>query len=215
MEDTSIKVVIVDDHPVVRKGIESFIEDEDGITIVGEAANTRDALSVLQSTMPDIAVVDISLSESSSGLDLIKIMRSKFPRIKVLVLSMFDEALYAERAQSLGARGYIQKNKGPKMIVDAIKEIHAGGTFFENVPARPHDDQGKLVLDALSDREFEVFQLYGEGLDTVKIAQKLKLSKYTVDSHRRNIKIKLKIPNNNALVMIATQWVLDNVKKVY
>lgn len=223
MNENSIKVVIVDDHPVVRKGIESFIEDEDDISIVGEAANTVDAVGVIETVRPDVAVVDISLDDSSSGLDLLKILRERFPEIRVLVLSMYDEMIYAERALNLGAKGYLQKNKGPKMIVDAIKEIMAGGTFFTHtfnalVPGlsdRPLDDREVFIISELTNRELEVFQLFGEGFETNDIAKKLNLSKHTIDSHRKNIKEKLKLTKNNELVMIAAQWVLNHMKKVY
>jgi DNA-binding NarL/FixJ family response regulator len=223
MNENSIKVVIVDDHPVVRKGIESFIEDEDDISIVGEAANTADAIGVIENIRPDIAVVDISLDDSSSGLDLLKVLKERFPEIRVLVLSMYDEMIYAERAFNLGARGYLQKNKGPKMIVDAIKEIMAGGTFFthtfnSSIPGlsdRPLDDREVCIIRELTNRELEVFQLFGEGFETNDIAKKLNLSKHTIDSHRKNIKEKLKLSKNNELVMIAAQWVLNNMKKVY
>jgi len=223
MGDNAIKVVIVDDHPVVRKGIESFIEDEDDILIVGEAANQTEALVVLEDSRPDVAVVDICLENSTNGLELLKIMRDRFPDIRVLILSMYDEMIYAERAQNLGARGYLQKNKGPKMIVDAIKAIMAGGTFFSNAARegaaalneRPLDEREKLIIASLTNRELEIFQLFGEGFETNDIAKRLSLSKHTVDSHRKNIKEKLKITKNNELVMIAAQWVLSNLKKVY
>ena len=223
MENRKIKVVIVDDHPVVRKGIESFIEDEDEIEIVGEAPGPSEALKLVETTSPDVTVVDICLEDDASGLDLIKTLRDTFPEVKVLVLSMYDEEIYSERARSLGAKGYLQKNKGPKMIVDAIKEIMAGGTFFTHGPGeneitlvgKSPRDRGKLIVHSLSNRELEIFQLFGQGLETNDIAARLNLSKHTVDSHRKNIKEKLKIPRNNELVMIATHWVRENLKKAY
>ncbi len=223
MDSGKIKVVIVDDHPIVRKGIESFIEDEDDVEIVGEASSPGEALILVEATAPDVAVVDICLEDDASGLDLIKTLRDGFPEVKVLVLSMYDEEIYSDRARSLGAKGYLQKNKGPKMIVDAIKEIVAGGTFFTHGPGeneisiadKAPRDRGKLIVHSLSNRELEIFQLFGQGLETNDIASRLNLSKHTVDSHRKNIKDKLKIPRNNELVMIATHWVSENMKKVY
>ena len=223
MESRKIKVVIVDDHPIVRKGIESFIEDEDDVEIVGEASAPREALMLVEKTSPDVAVVDICLEEDASGLDLIKTLRDTIPEVKVLVLSMYDEEIYSDRARSLGAKGYLQKNKGPKMIVDAIKAIVSGGSFFTHGPGesavgladKAPRDRGKLIVHSLSNRELEIFQLFGQGLETNDIAARLNLSKHTVDSHRKNIKDKLKIPRNNELVMIATHWVSENMKKVY
>ncbi len=224
MGDKTIRVVIVDDHPVVRKGIESFIEDEGDFSIVGEAANVPEALIVLEEARPDVAVVDICLDNSAQGLELLKIMRDLFPGIRVLILSMYDEMIYAERAQLLGARGYLQKNKGPKMIVEAIKEIMNGGTFFSPrevgekgtvLNNRPLDEREKLIIASLTNRELEIFQLFGEGFETNDIARRLSLSKHTVDSHRKNIKEKLKISKNNELVMIAAQWVMNNLKQVF
>lgn len=217
----AIRIVIVDDHPVVRRGIASFIEDEHEIAIIGEAADAVEAASLLQEVFPDVAVIDICLGDPVNGMQLLRSLNLRVSGLKVLVLSMYDDSIYAERVRALGARGYLQKNRGPHMIVEGIKRIFGGRTFFPDdykhliahSNAVEPTEQEKLIIQSLTTRELLIFQLFGEGFESNDIAKRLELSKHTVDSHRKNIKSKLGITRNNELVRLAVQWNISNMKK--
>jgi DNA-binding NarL/FixJ family response regulator len=216
-----IRTVIVDDHPVVRRGIASFIEDEHEIQIVGEAADSDEASALLREIAVDVALIDICLGDPINGMQLLKSLNLRMSGLKVLVLSMYDDAVYAEKVRALGARGYLQKNRGPQMIVEGIKRIYAGRTFFpddygylldSSSPSEP-TEQELSIIQSLTTRELVIFQLFGEGFECLDIAKRLNLSKHTVDSHRKNIKSKLGITRNNELVRLAVQWNISNLKK--
>ncbi len=218
---TPIRIVIIDDHPVVRRGIASFIEDEEGITIIGEAADAEEGKQLLQDVFPDVAVIDICLGDPINGIELLRSLNLRLSGLKVLVLSMYDDAVYAERVRTLGARGYLQKNRGPHMIVEGIKKIFGGRSFFpedykhliENSHSSEPTEQEKQIIQSLTTRELLIFQLFGEGYESTDIAKRLELSKHTVDSHRKNIKSKLGITRNNELVRLAVQWNISTMKK--
>jgi DNA-binding NarL/FixJ family response regulator len=219
-KDRAKKVIIVDDHPIVRQGIELLLAEEDDLTVCGEAESVQQALEVIEETQPDVAIVDLSLKESN-GLELIKDIRIRYPNLLVLVLSMRDEGFYAERVLRAGARGYVTKEEGPKRVVEALHKILAGQIHVNDAIASKvmskivdggqsadQDEDSELSLvSSLTDRELEVFQLLGNGLPTREIAKRLHISAKTVDSHREHIKEKLQLDSATNLLKHAIQWV--------
>jgi DNA-binding NarL/FixJ family response regulator len=205
------RILIVDDHPMMREGLRQLIEREADLEVCGEAEDAVAALSLAESTSPDIAVVDITL-RSSNGLELIKDLHIRAPKTAVLVLSMHDESLYAERVLRAGGRGYIMKQEGGKKIVEAIRRVLSGAVYVsDNISARILDSfsgrtQNKSAVESLTDREFEVFQLIGEGLSTTEMADKLHVSVKTIEVHRVNIKAKLNIATAQELIRFAVRW---------
>jgi DNA-binding NarL/FixJ family response regulator len=208
------KVLIVDDHPIVRQGIRLLVDQEPDMAVCGEADCATEAMKAIENTGPDVAIVDLSLKDSS-GLDLIKDIRIRYPDLVVLVLSMRDEFFYAERVLRAGARGYITKEEGTEKVIDGIRKVLAGEICLaEKLAAKmisrmvegPRVAAGPSVQN-LSDRELEVFELLGRGLTTREIAEKLHLSIKTIESHREHIKDKLKLANANELLKQAIQWV--------
>jgi DNA-binding NarL/FixJ family response regulator len=210
------KILIVDDHPIVRQGLAALINHEPDLEVCGGAEDVAQALQEVQRTRPDLIVVDISLKESH-GIDLIKQMRTRDERIKMLVWSMFDEKLYAERSLRAGAMGYINKQESIDKVVDAIRQVLRGEIYLSsNMTTRLlHRVAGGTLLDRdpiqdLSDRELQVFDMIGRGLTTQQIARKLHLSPKTVETHREKIKTKLKLTNATQLSRQAVRWVLEN-----
>jgi len=206
------RVLIVDDHPIVRLGIRQMITAEPGLTICGEADSAAAALQMATTTKPDLALVDLSL-EDGSGWELIRSLREAAPDVRLLVLSMHDEALFAERALRAGARGYIMKQEAIAGLVRAINEVLAGRVYVSSrmsqhllerlgpdVPA--HGDR----LVNLTDRELEVFELIGRGLGTAAIADRLKVSVKTIETYRSNIKLKLDLKDAADLIRFAAAW---------
>lgn len=205
------RILIVDDHPMMRDGLRQLIANEPEFEVCGEAEDAPTALAQAESLKPDIAIVDITL-RSTNGLELIKDLHIRAPKIAVLVLSMHDESLYAERVLRAGGRGYIMKQEGGKKIIEGLRQIAAGRTFVsEAISARILDSfsghhQDKSPVETLTDREFEVFQLIGEGLSTSEMAQKLCVSVKTIEVHRVNIKTKLGVPTASELIRFAVRW---------
>ncbi|MGZ8899095.1 MAG: response regulator [Limisphaerales bacterium] len=207
------RILIVDDHPMMRDGLRQLIANEPDLEVVGEAGDANEALDEAEKLKPDLAIVDITL-RSSNGLDLIKDLQIRAPRTAVLVLSMHDESLYAERVLRAGGRGYIMKQEGGKRIIEGIRQVATGHTFVSPaVSARildsftGHNRQDKAAVEKLTDREFEVFQLIGQGLSTKEMADKLHVSVKTIEVHRVNIKEKLKTPTAPDLIRYAVRWV--------
>ncbi len=210
---TTRKVMVVDDHPLVRQGIATLIAQEPDLEVSDEAASAAEALRAMEQRAPDIALVDLTLKDSS-GLELIKDMRIRFPHVQILVLSMRDEGFYAERVLRAGARGYVTKEEGRYRIIEGIRKVLAGQIYLSEKMATKV--MGKIVggidpagssMDELTDRELEVFELIGKGLATREIAGKLSISSKTVDSHREHIKQKLQLETAADLVKHAIQWV--------
>lgn len=208
------KVLIVDDHPMMRDGLAALVTAQPDLVVCGQAADAREAMRIIESLRPDLVLMDISLP-GKSGLEAIKDIQAVAPGLAVLVLSMHDESLYAERVLRAGARGYVMKQEGGKRIMDGIRAVLAGKVFVsEKMSARIMDaftgrragDTGGSV-ESLSDREFEVFQLIGRGRSTKEIAAQLHLSVKTVEVHRVNIKAKLKLATSPELVHYAVRWV--------
>ncbi len=212
------RVLIVDDHPAVREALALRIGRQPDLEVCGEAADTSEALSLVAETQPDVAVVDISL-KTGNGIDLIKRIRGHDDHIRILVWSMHSELLYAERALHAGALGYINKDQATDRIVEAIRRVLAGKVWLSDAmverllhrtvgTARP--EATRTPLDALADRELEVFRLIGQGVKTAAIAERLHLSVKTVETYRDRIRQKLDLDDGTKLVHYATQWVLEN-----
>lgn len=207
------RIVIVDDHPIVRQGLAQLIEQEDDLHICGQAEDAHEAMRAIRELNPDLVIVDISL-RTTSGIDLIKDIRAQFPALPVLTLSMHDEALYAERALRAGAKGYIMKQEAPEEVVTAIRRVLAGTTYVSQgmaakmvskIVAGP-GEKGASPVDRLSDRELEVFRLIGEGYGTREMAEKLYLSVKTIETYRAHIKDKLNLQDANQLLRAAIRW---------
>jgi DNA-binding NarL/FixJ family response regulator len=213
-ESRGTRVFIVDDHPLVRESLASLIEQQPDMTVCGEAASAAAAFAGIEATRPDVAVVDLTLG-GRSGLDLIKDLRQSRPEVAVLVLSMHDEELYAERALRAGARGYIMKREATRTVVEAIRRVHSGQVHLSDHLAKALAE--KLVsgtssapespITRLSDRELEVFRLVGLGRATREIAETLHLSAKTVQAYYVRIKEKLGLAGANELLREAIRWV--------
>lgn len=208
------KVLLVDDHPIVRQGLAELIEQEADLTICGQAQNASQALQAAASLHPDIAIVDISL-QGLSGIELTKDLKAQHPGVAVLVLSMHDETLYAERVLRAGARGYIMKEEAAEKVMTAIREVLAGKLYLsEEMSSRLLSkflDGGAKIgsspEEQLTDRELQVFELIGHGRSTREIAETLHRSIKTIESHREHIKSKLKLTGSTDLVRHAVQWI--------
>lgn len=206
------KIFIVDDHPMMRDGLRQLIAGETDLAVCGEADDAPEALGQIDAVNPDLAIVDISL-RSTSGLELIKDLQVRKPDLPVLVISMHDESLYAERVLRAGGRGYIMKQEGGKKIMEAIRRVISGRTYVSDKMASNILDifSGRRAetaspVEKLSDREFEVFQLISQGLSTKEIADRLHVSVKTIEVHRVNIKQKLSLQTATELIHFAVRW---------
>lgn len=208
------RILIVDDHPMMRNGLAQLIDNEPDLKVCAEADTAGQAIDIVSKQKFDLALLDISLPDKS-GLELIKDFHALRPEMPVLIVSMHDEMIYAERVLRAGGRGYIMKQAGGQKFLTAIRQVLAGQVFVsENMSARILEMfSGRQPQNAgspvrkLSDREFEVFQLIGQGVSTRAIAEKLHLSIKTVEVHRANIKEKLGLKTANELVRYAVRWV--------
>ena len=212
-KQVTTKVLLVDDHPIVRQGIRMLVDQESDLEVCGEAESEVEALRLIEQTQPDIAVVDLSL-KGSSGLSLTREIRTRHPQVQVLVLSMRDEAFYAERVLRAGAKGYITKEQGSERIIEGIRKVVAGQIYLSDQLASKMlkslvggDRPGESPVRRLSDRELAVFELIGHGLTTRDVAKRLHLSVKTVESHREHIKEKLNLSGAPDLLKYAIQWV--------
>jgi DNA-binding NarL/FixJ family response regulator len=211
--ESKTKIVIVDDHPIVRQGLAELINHEDDLVVCGQAEEAPEAVGVIKEIKPDMVIVDISLKETS-GMDLIKDIKARYPNLAVLVLSMHDESLYAERALRAGAKGYIMKAEATENVVTAIRKVLSGQIYVSDRMAakmvRKLVGGGHEVvaspIDCLSDRELEVFRLIGQGHGTRQIAEKLYLSVKTIETYRAHIKEKLDLANAAELLQYAIRW---------
>lgn len=210
------KILIVEDHPLFRAMLVQLIEREAGLAVCGEAGNTKDAMTIIEKTRPDAAIVDITLM-GASGLELIKDVKKRGIQIPVLVISMHEESLYAERVLRAGAQGYISKHESPAEVVVAIRKVIGGGIYLgERMTAailkklgQADSPQEPAGMDTLSDRELEVFLLLGRGMNSREISQRINLGITTVDSYRQRIKEKLGLKNAAALYQWAARWVVE------
>ena len=208
------RVLLIDDHPILRKGLAELINQESDLTVCGEAEEAPKAFEAVGLLNPDVALVDISL-KGGNGLELIKNIKARWPDLPLLVLSMHDETLYAERALRAGSLGYIMKEEAIDKVLTAIRHVIAGEIFLSdrmkgrmlNQLVGGRIKQGTSSIDNLSDRELEVFRLIGEGRGTRQIAEELRLSVRTVEAYREYIKDKLNLKNGTELVQHAFQYV--------
>jgi len=211
------RVMIVDDHPIVRAGLSMLINSQPDLTVCGEAANLAEAVNVVQACRPEIAVVDIAL-KNECGLDVVRRITLMNRSLRVLVLSMYDDALYAERALDAGAMGYLNKQASSGNVLVAIRRLIAGQRYLSDAmarrieasPAQGAPASNRRGVQSLTDRELEVFRLIGTGLTTVEIAERLFLSVKTIETHRLKIKSKLQLRNSAELSREATHFVLRN-----
>lgn len=213
--DEKHRVLLVDDHPLICEGLAQRINAESDLLVCGQARDLHSALQAIESLKPDVAVVDITLGGGTNGIELVKDIKVRFPRLPSLMLSMHDEALYAERSLHAGAKGYVMKQEETEVLLRAIRQVLRGQVYLSekvrdgivnrlggNLP------EGEItsIIKKLSDRELEVFQLIGDGFATHEIAERLHLSMKTVASHRENIKKKLNVNTGEELSRFAIHW---------
>lgn len=208
------RILVVDDHPIVREGLARVIDQSSDLCVIGHAENIHEGLEAVEVVKPDIVIVDLSLGRQS-GIELIKDLRARYPRLPVLVHSMYDETMYAERCLRAGAKGYVMKQEAPQTLLEAVRhvlkgEVHLSDAMTRQMLNRFSDgpaSKGDSPAELLSDRELEVFELLGRGFRTKEIAKELSLSDKTVQTHREHIKEKLKIGDAVGLVRQAVRWV--------
>lgn len=208
------RVLIVDDHPLLRDGLIKVINQQAELAVCGEAADARAGLATVAKCRPDVAIVDLSLEEGN-GLDLIKDLHARYPKLPILVLSMHPENLYAERAIRAGAKGYVMKHEPVARVIAALRKVLSGNVALSDnilsrmlgVPKPGRQDGEKSPAELLSDRELEVFRMLGQGQGTRQIAQKLGLAISTIESYRASIKQKLGVERATELVARAARFV--------
>jgi DNA-binding NarL/FixJ family response regulator len=210
------RVLIVDDHPVVREGLAMHLATQPDLEVCGEAEDLAGALALLASARPDVAIVDISL-KNSNGIELIRRIKNRQDTVRILVWSMYPENLYAERALRAGAQGYLNKAQATHHVLDAIRAILQGRVYvsgeladqlLHRLVGQKSEERG--AIDNLSDRELEAFQLIGEGMSTEAIADKMHVSPKTIETFRARIKEKLGIINHAELIQRAAEWVVES-----
>jgi DNA-binding NarL/FixJ family response regulator len=207
------KILIIDDHPMMREGLGQLIHNEPDMIVCGEAGDAREGLEKIQLLQPDLVIADITLP-GKSGLELIKDVHAMHPDLCVLVISMHDESFYAERVLRAGGRGYIMKQEGGKKLMEGIRAVLEGRVYVsEKMSAKILDlfsggppKAATSPIGNLTDREFEVFQLIGRGLNTAQMAEQLHVSPKTIEVHRVHLKTKLKIKNVQELIRYAVRW---------
>ena len=213
------RIYIVDDHPLVRQGLSQVINNEADMEICGEAEDAPEAMKGVGQAEPDVIIVDISL-RGNNGLELIKNLKAIHENIPILVFSMHDETIYAQRALRAGAKAYVMKKESPSKVVDAIRRIIKGEIYVSPLVADqvlhqivngPNNATSASPIDRLTDRELEVVQLIGRGLSSREIAESLNLSVKTIESHRAHVKEKLSLRNATELVQFSVQWVDQQV----
>ncbi len=208
------RIVVVDDHPLFRKGLEQLIHSDGAFAVCGEAGDAAEAMDAIRQIAPDLAIVDLSLP-GANGIELIKNIRAEFPKLPILVLSMHDESLYAVRALRAGAAGYVMKHEAMANVVRAIHEVLSGRPYLSPAMAAQvitkftHGTaEGEAdATERLSDRELEILELIGKGKDMRQIAKLLHLSPKTVETHRAHIKEKLQLKNAREVARFAVQWI--------
>jgi len=213
------RIYIVDDHPLVRQGLSQVINSEADMEICGEAEDAPQAMKGVGPANPDVIIVDISL-RGNNGLELIKNLKAIHENIPVLVFSMHDESIYAQRALRAGAKAYVMKKESPNKVVEAIRSIIKGEIYvspsvadqvLQQIVNGPNNATSTSPIDRLTDRELEVVQLVGRGLSSREIAESLNLSVKTIESHRAHVKEKLNLRNATELVQFSVQWVDQQV----
>ncbi len=209
MNNNKHSVMVIDDHPIIHDGLKILLSNEPDMEILGMAFSANEAMELLESDVPDLALIDLSLGDSD-GTYLIQRIHTTYPKLKMLVYTMSEERLFAERTAMAGATGYVMKTTPPAELKQAIRSVLAGNLCFhpdiqERIEKKMNGrTSGKhSLLDTLSNREMDIFKLLGEGHDSITIGEKLNISRNTVDTHRINIKNKLDLPNGKALERLA------------
>lgn len=212
-----IRILTVDDHPIVRDGYSQLIGNQPDLEVCGVAASEQEALQVAKQTNPHLAIVDITLKDGN-GIVLIKELLACHRHLKILVISAHDENLYAERALEAGALGYINKQEATGQLIDAIRKVLSGEVYISQaiaakllkrrVGGRNQKDE-VAAIDTLTDRELQVYEMIGSGRTSKQIAAELQLSTKTIERYKENIKKKLSLSNATQLVQKATRWVLE------
>ena len=215
------KLLIIDDHPIVHEGLTQLLSNEPALTVCGHVAKAQQAVAAVRALKPDLVVLDISL-QGPNGLDLIKDIRAFFPQLPVLIYSMHDEAVYAERALRAGARGYVMKSHASRLLCEAIHRLLAGEIYLSEAMVKRSVDRfaggssrdgrtgrtkaGKGMIETLTDRELQVLHQLGLGKNTRTIGDELHISVKTVETHRAHLKEKLQLADSQALVQFAVEW---------
>jgi DNA-binding NarL/FixJ family response regulator len=213
------RILLIDDHPIMRHGLAQLIAIAPGLEVCGEAGNAMDGRAAVEKLKPDIVVIDLTLPDKN-GREVLKDIQVLIPRIRCIVLSMHDENLYAERALKAGARGYLMKETAAENLITAIHRVLSGGIYVSDVMASRMLEQvsgqrgkaGATGVEQLTDRELEVLEMIGQGTPTKIIAEKLCISARTVEAHRSHIKDKFGLTDGPALVRFAVQWVENHGK---
>ena len=207
------RIMIVDDHPIVRQGLRRLMEAEPDLEVCGEAETAREAKSMIRELRPDGVIVDVSLAQGD-GLELVKDARAHYPTLPLLVLSMHDEVIYAERMLSAGANGYIMKQTASDQFLVALRRVLEGGIYVSEIVGNSMIEKfaaGSAYasvnpVDGLSNRELQVLHMIGKGLSTRQTAEALNLSIKTIESHRQRIKRKLSLRTGSQLMQYAVNW---------
>ena len=207
------RVLIVDDHPIVRQGLRRLIDEESDLSVCGEADNARDAKIAIRELAPDVVIVDISLKQGD-GIEIVKDARAHYPSLAILVLSMHDETIYAERLLAAGANGYIMKQAASDQFLTALRRVLAGSIYVSEAVGSSMIQKfatgaayvSANPIDQLSNRELQILQMIGRGMSTREAAAALNLSIKTVESHRQRIKRKLNLATGSQLVQYAVNW---------
>lgn len=208
-----VEIFLVEDHPIFRLGLRDLIEQETGFHVCGEAKSIGSAWNMIRANLPDLVIIDISLV-GRNGLELAKLLKDEYPELPTLMLSMHEEALYAERALQAGARGYIMKHETADLIIDAIHVVRSGKVYLSSKMTNEvlhkivgGSNKGPLPQQCLTNRELEVFEMIGSGLSTREASERLCLSVKTIGTYRERIKAKLNLRNSSELSQRAVQWI--------
>jgi DNA-binding NarL/FixJ family response regulator len=211
-KEKKTQVLIVDDHPIVRDGLTTIINHEQDLNVCGQADDAPEALKTIDELKPDVVIVDISL-KSSNGIELTKSIKAEHPKLPVIVLSLHDEYVYAERSIFAGAKAYLMKDAASENIIKAIRTVLSGEIYVSDEISKKFlhkigDKAGmtKTPIESLSSREFEIFRLIGEGFKASQIAKQLHLSTKTIETYRLRIKEKLNLPNAAELLQYSIKW---------
>ncbi len=207
------QILVVDDHPIVRDGLKTIINSQQDMNVCGEADSGFDAMKTIAELDPDIIIVDISL-KFSDGIELTKSIKSRYPKLSVIVFSIHDESVYAERALLAGAKGYLMKDAGSDKVINAIRTVISGDIYVSPTISKRfmHQIAGEKVgdyntpIENLSDRELEIFKLIGQGYKSSHIAAQLHLSPKTIETYRSRIKLKLNLTNAAELLQYSIKW---------
>ena len=214
MKRGGTRIFIVDDHPLIRDGMALLLESQRDMQVSGSADNMREAIQQITQDPPDVMVIDLSLKDGL-GLELIKTVKERQPQIRMLVVSAFEEGIYAERALRSGALGYVNKQECESKLLEAIRTVQSGRRFVSDeimqrlVNQALDGNDGADPVSQLTDREFEVYRLIGQGVTTGDIAKQLHVSPHTIDSHREKIRHKLDVKNGHELMQHAMRWTIS------